>query len=91
MNPALRVGGNELVEEIARSLATHGEYVRCVESGPTQHLVDLHWCAHRAGRELGMKVRITMAEPPQPCRTDHHEQVTMRVVPRRDAVRRPVP
>jgi hypothetical protein len=91
MNPAVRVGGDRLVEEIASSLAADGEYVCCVDSGPTQHLVDLHWCAHRAGRTLGLKVRVTMAEPAQIRRSDHVERVTMRVTPRPVEGRRPIP
>ncbi len=91
MNPAVRVGGDMLVEDIASSLAADGEYVCCVDSGPTQHLVDLHWCAHRAGRTLGLKVRVTMAEPAQIRRSDHVERVTMRVTPRPVEGRRPIP
>ncbi|HET6167376.1 MAG TPA: hypothetical protein VFE07_11165 [Marmoricola sp.] len=83
MNPTVGIADDLLVEQIAHSLATVGEYVCCVDVGPTQHLVDLHWCAHRAGRRIGMKVSVTMAEPVELRRTDHEEQVTMRVAPRR--------
>ena len=91
VSAAIQGGEDVLVEEIARSLADAGEYVCCVDSGPTQHLVDLHWCAHRAGRRLGLKVRVTMAEPAQPKREDHYEKVTMRVAPRPAEVRRRIP
>ena len=90
MNPEVGGGTAEesLVEEIAASLASSGEYVRCVEAGPTQQMVDLHWCAHRAGRRVGMKVRIIVAEPTVLKRSDHRERVTMTVVPRTRPVAR---
>jgi len=72
----------ELIAEIAESLAHAGEYEHQMYAGPTQHMVDLHWCAHLAGRRLGIKVRVTVAEAPQIRRGDHHEHVTVTVVPR---------
>lgn len=91
MTPTVGVADDLLVEQIAHSLATDGEYVCCVDSGPTQHMVDLHWCAHLAGRQVGLKVSVTMAEPAEVRRSDHYELVTMRVAPRRADVRPVIP
>lgn len=82
MHPVLEVGADALVDEIADALARSGQYVTDFDAGPTQYLVDLHWCAHRAGRRLGMKVRVTVAESVQIHRSDHEERVTMTVAPR---------
>jgi hypothetical protein len=72
----------QLVQEIAEALAESGEYVREMEWRSTQHMVDLHWCAHRAGRRLGMKVRVRVVEASTLHRTDHWERVTMTVAAR---------
>jgi hypothetical protein len=82
MNHVLVGGADTLVAEIADSLERSGEYVTYVDAGPTQHMVDLHWCAHLAGRRLGMKVRVTVTESVQLHRSDHSAQVTMSVAPR---------
>lgn len=82
MNPVNRGGRETLVARIEDALKRSGEYVTEVDSGPTQHMVDLHWCAHSAARRLGLKVRVVMTEPPQLHRTDHDERVTMTVRPR---------
>ena len=82
---------DELVQEIAEALAESGEYVREMEWGSTQHMVDLHWCAHRAGRRLGMKVRVRVVEAPTLHRTDHWERVMMTVAARPADLRVPLP
>lgn len=84
-------GADTLVAEIADSLARTGEYVTFVDAGPTQHMVDLHWCAHLAGRQLGMKVRVTVTESAQLHRSDHYAQVTMAVAPRPEHKAAPLP
>lgn len=81
----------ELVAEIADSLAHAGQYEHEMNAGPTQQMVDLHWCAHLAGRRLGIKVRVTVAEAAQIHRDDHHENVTVTVVPRPEVRRVSVP
>ncbi|HEX7717374.1 MAG TPA: hypothetical protein VF416_08805 [Marmoricola sp.] len=85
MHPSVGGGTEALVAEIADALASTGEYVRRVESGPTQHVVDLLWCAHRAGKRVGMKVHVSVAEPPRPLGSGRHQKVTLTVVARNDA------
>ena len=72
----------QLVAEIADCLAREGQYEQDMYAGPAQHMVDLHWCAHLAGRRLGMKVCVRVVETPQIQRSDHVEHVTVTVVPR---------
>jgi hypothetical protein len=67
----------QLIATIAASVATAGTFELSMGSGTTQQMVDLHWCAHRAGRRLGIKVRVSMVEARSLDRTDHDERVTM--------------
>jgi len=72
--------GDELVAQIADALATTGKYVRTMTSSPTQDLVDVNWCAHRAGRQLGIRVRVLVEGP---VSTVRNPTVTVTVTPRR--------
>ena len=51
--------------EIASALQHHGQYVTRVDARRHQQMADLHWTAHRAGRLLGIKVRVFVEGPSQ--------------------------
>jgi hypothetical protein len=51
----------DLALEIAGKLWLYGDYVVEVAPAPTQHLVDLQWAAHQAGRILGVKTIINIS------------------------------
>jgi hypothetical protein len=53
-----RTRSDDLVAEIADSLAVSGEYVTGVGLLPTQQVVDFNWAAHQAGRRLGIRVHV---------------------------------
>jgi hypothetical protein len=53
-----RTRSDDLVDEIADSLAVAGEYVTWVDVMPTQQVVDFNWAAHQAGRRLGLRVQV---------------------------------
>jgi hypothetical protein len=46
------------VVEIASKLWIDGRYVVELDRSQTQHLVDLQWAAHQAGRALGGRAKI---------------------------------
>jgi hypothetical protein len=80
MGPLLDAeGGTPSAAEIADVLASHGECAIRVGPLPTQHLVDLHWTAHRAGQLLGIRVRVFVESPA----TTIDPTVTVRISPRR--------
>jgi hypothetical protein len=53
-----RTRSDDLVDEIADSLAVAGEYVTTVDVMPTQQVVDFNWAAHQAGRRLGIRIHV---------------------------------
>lgn len=50
----------QLVVEIAQSLASAGEYSIRIDLRPTQWVVDLNWAARQAARGLGIAVDVAM-------------------------------
>ena len=70
---------DDLVAEIADSLAVSGEYAARITLLPTQRLVDFHWAAHHAGRRLGLKVQVDVHVPKDADDT----RAVVRVRPRR--------
>jgi hypothetical protein len=56
-------GGTPSAAEIAEALSLRGRYVIRMDPLPHQRLVDVHWTAHRAGRSLGIKVRVVVEGP----------------------------
>jgi hypothetical protein len=70
---------DDLVAEIAGALAESGEYSAPIDLAPTQRVVDFHWAAHRAGRRLGMKVKVDV----QVFEDSSDSRALVRVRPRR--------
>jgi hypothetical protein len=53
----------DLALDIVRALELSGRYEVGVDTGNAQHVVDIRWAAHQAGRLLGMKTRVVLADP----------------------------
>lgn len=53
----------DLALEIASALWLHGECVLLVDPHPRQSLVDVRWAALQAGRLLGVRAKVNVAEP----------------------------
>lgn len=53
----------DLALEIASALWLHGECVLYVDPHPIQPLVDVRWAAMQAGRLLGVRAEVEVAEP----------------------------
>lgn len=80
MGPLLKAEGGTLnAGDIADVLDQHGECTIRVDPLHTQHLVDIHWAAHRAGELLGIKVRVRVGAPASAI----DPTVTIKVSPRR--------
>lgn len=56
--PWRRLRSEDLVDDIADGLATSGRYVVRVDAVRAEHVLDFNWAARRAGRRLGMTVRV---------------------------------
>lgn len=67
--------------EIAAALESHGQCVFTSDPLLHQHLVDVHWAAHRAGQLLGIKVRVAILGPAP----GDASKVTVVVTPRNSA------
>jgi len=72
-----RARSDDLVDEIADSMAVAGEYVTRVDVMPTQHVVDFNWAAHQAGRRLGIRVHVDVRH----AKAAVDDQAQVRVTP----------